>query len=432
VKATMGARAKLVAAMLGAAALGFGGGASGPLAAAEPPPGNSALKTNPQLLNLEPNKWVKLHEQKATDEPPFKSVGPFALCYDSKRGRIVLMGGGCSGVPANSPLFFDVATATWSRPYPDDGYETYKVNENGFHVSGEKGDRPWVGQIFSGLVYDPERDELVLCAEDNYLGRAYPAFDKDSGSGGDAATGKFPTFKGAKVKKGTYYSEQPVWVMNLEEKRWSLLPAMRPTEHGHFFSPAVYVPELKTIVGVSWGVYELSGDRSKLECLHARGGGPGCSGGAYDLKNKVLLFCGLGYGVADDVWAYDRVKNERPRKMPTPGARPPKAGLVPLVHDAGNGKTVAVFFDGPDKPDAAGTWLYDYGADAWKRIPDGNLTFEKNTWQWGRPNGYAINMVYDSHHQACLLVSRSLAKPQPTVWALKIDEGRLQPQKPGG
>jgi hypothetical protein len=387
------------------------------------PMGKTEVKTNPALMALEPNKWVKLYEQKATDAPPCKDAGSFAICYDSRRGQIIIMGGGSASVPANSPLLFDVATTTWSQPYPNDTYETYKANENGFHVSGEKGDRPWIGEIFSSLVYDPERDELVLCAEDNYLGRKYPQFDKDKGTGGgDAGTGKFPTFKGAKVKAGKYYPEQPVWVMNLEKKQWCMLAAMRPTAHGHSFSPAVYVPERKSIVGFSWGVYVLGGDRSKLERLP--GSGPGCAGGVYDHKNKTLLFCGLGYGATNDVWVYDRDKNEPPKKMPTPGIRPPNGGSIPVAYDAGSGKMVAVCFDGPETPDVAGTWLYDYGTDAWKRMPDGNLTFEKNTWQWGRPIGYAVNMVYDSHHKVCLLVSRSLAKPQPVVWALKIDESK--------
>jgi hypothetical protein len=189
------------------------------------------------LVNLEPNKWFKLHEQKPADEPQLDRLSGFATCYDSRRGRIIMMGSNFPSkegeLPSNSPFFFDVATATWSRAYPDDVYETYKVNEKGVFVAGENGDRPWGGTIScNSLVYDSERDELVhgLGLGDSHADLVSRPFSKKDAklTSNSVWNIRGATFKGVEFRTQKEPQNQPFWVMNLERKQWSMLDAQFP------------------------------------------------------------------------------------------------------------------------------------------------------------------------------------------------------------
>ncbi len=104
-----------------------------------PPKGSLELKTNPKLLELEPNKWFKLHEDpKDKENLNIVHRGSFAACYDSKRGRIIILGcqtRGAGVVLSNSPFFFDPVECKWTRAYPDDPIETYRENDEGIFVA---------------------------------------------------------------------------------------------------------------------------------------------------------------------------------------------------------------------------------------------------------------------------------------------------------
>jgi hypothetical protein len=412
------------------------------IAAAEPssqPAGAAPAKLgkNPQLVNLEPNKWFKLHEQKPTDEPQFNRMAKFAACFDSRRSRIVLMGdihNKKGELPSNSPFFFDLATETWSRAYPDDTYENYTAieqpNGQGIFAAGEKGDRPWGGSIFHcSLVYDPDRDELVLCSQTRQYNDNLDELTAKDTVVVDPTRGKAVyTFKGVKVSQPRYFANQPVWAMNLQRKQWTMLGARHPDQHGDFLFPAVYDSARKRIVAYSQKVFEIGGDRDKVETPEAkvkvdRPGPRDCGTAAYDAKNQAFVGYGI-YGGSDAVTVYYTAGKEPARTMPTPGQRPPKAGRNPcaMAFDAETGKTVLCVpenYKWGQESMTVGTWLYDLAADAWKRVPGADLPNVS-------PDGWGYTLMYDPNDKVCLLVGRA-PRGALTVWALKIAESRLAP-----
>jgi hypothetical protein len=257
--------------------------------------------------------------------------------------------------------------------------------------------------LVCGLVYDPERDEVVLC---------------EGGHEYSHVLWFNPNSKVRDKEKCKLLSKdgQPVWAMNLERKEWKMLSARLPTEpDGESFQPAVYDPERKKVVALcTWGVRELGGERDRLDRLGKGTFGLAHQAIAYDVNNKAILVYGR-YRGSDDVLAYYTSSGKgSPKYMPTSGQRPPKAPRgSAMTYDPGSGKIVAVIPDVPQDPKAptAGTWIYDLGADAWKRLPDGDL----------KAAGGA--MVYDPNHNVCLFVVRN---PAPTaVWAIKLDAGKL-------
>jgi hypothetical protein len=117
-------------------------------------------------------------------------------------------------------------------------------------------------------------------------------------------------------------ANQPVWVMNLERKQWSMLPARHPSGHGQYLAPAVYDSARKEIV--TWsegGIRVIAGERNKVECL---GGQTAMAIGtaAYDAKNRTVVFYGR-YGGSDEVTVYDHSsgKNWSRRCRPPTRAR---------------------------------------------------------------------------------------------------------------
>ena len=59
---------------------------------------------NPDLLKLEPDVWVKIHEPKA-GEATFRRQPHGGSCFDTKRGRLILFGSDTHGRDfTNSPL----------------------------------------------------------------------------------------------------------------------------------------------------------------------------------------------------------------------------------------------------------------------------------------------------------------------------------------
>jgi hypothetical protein len=91
-------------------------------------------RLNPRLLQIEPNQWVKLHEQQPGDAVVFRRQAHGGSCFDTKRGR-----------------------------------ETYGVNADGVPVAGPRGERPWTMHAFGGVLYDPARDEMVVVSHPGHM-----------------------------------------------------------------------------------------------------------------------------------------------------------------------------------------------------------------------------------------------------------------------
>jgi len=355
------------------------------LAAAEP-------RRNAALLGLEPNRWHKLHEQKAGDAIRFQRQEHGGACFDTRRGQIILFGSNTHGNDwTNSPLLFDPVECQWTRLYPDDDPKTYTVNAEGLPVAGERGDHPWAMHTFGALLYDPERDEMVVAC--------YPAH-MVPGRFTNALKEQWP-----KVKR------HPTWTFDLEKREWRPLPCKAE----HFFPYcAAWDSARKAVIGYRPdGIFELAGEPREWKRLAPKGFFGWHTNAAYDARNKALVVFGSNEN-ANDVVAFWPTTGEH-KKMPTTGERPPKDQHTPMCFDPGSGRTVVLVdrrLDEEGKKLQAETWLYDLAADAWTQVPAATLPFGC---------GMNYNMVYDPGHKVCLLVTGGYGQPT-TVWALRVKQ----------
>jgi len=364
-----------------------------------PPAEGEGRKLNPALVNLQPNRWLTLHEQKQADAVVFRRQGHGGSCFDTKRGRLVLFGSDTHGKDwLNSPLPFDPVSCTWGRAYPDDRPETYAVDANGIPVAGQKRDHPWTTHTFGGVLYDPSRDEMVVVC---HPGHMVP------GRFTNAVKHLWPQIK-----------RHPTWTYRLAEGRWVPLPC----EAVSFFPfAAAFDTDRNVAIGYRPdGVYELAGEPRAWRKIT----GPGLFGWhnncAYDARHKALIVFGTNQ-LSNDVVVYRPATKEH-RKMPTPGVRPPADQHTPMAFEPRIGRTVVIVDRTLDSPGAEGTpkgpakrqaevWLYDLGADAWRQEPSATLSF-------GCEMNY--NLEYDPHHKVLLLVTGGYGRPT-AVRALRIE-----------
>jgi hypothetical protein len=352
------------------------------------------VKTAPALLGLEPNRWVKIHEQKRGDAVFFRRQEHGGSCFDAKRGRLVLFGSNTHGGEwLNSPRIFDPVALSWTQPYPDDDFKTYAVTTDGLPVAGEKGNHPWTTHTFGAVVYDAARDEMVVCCAPEHM-----------------VPGRFTNVMAdlwPKVKR------HPTWTFSLATQTWTPLPC-RPVSF--FPHCAVYDSDRKVVVGLKPdGVYELAGEPREWTRVVSKGLFGYHTNAAYDAREKAVVVFGSNEN-ANDVAVY-RPAAKTYVLMPTSGVRPPKDQHAPMAFDPHLGKTVVVVdrvleaatSSRPTKAQAE-TWLYDLAADAWTPVPGATLPFAC---------GMNYNMEYDPRHQMLLLVTGGGAQP-PAVWSLRL------------
>jgi hypothetical protein len=383
----------ILAAMLS----GLAGLSAGAVEKAPEKPGGKGVKLNPRILEAEANKWLTLHVQKKGDKCSFRRQAHGGSCFDSKRGRIVLFGSNTHSRDwKNSPFFFDVAREEWSRAYPDDSVKTYKVNEKGLPVAGEKGDHPWATHTFGAVMYDSKRDEMVIAC---YPGHMRPK-----------KWGRAVKHLWDSVKK------HPTWTYSMATGKWKALEC-KPTTF--FPNSAAYDSDRGAVIGHKPGaIYELSGEPRKWSGT-ARGKeipGWGHDNCAYDSKHKQLVIFG-GNSNSNEVAVYDPAAKTL-KLMPAKGARPPADQHNPMEFVPGLNQTVVLVDRTPKKDKAekstTETWLYDLGKDSWTHLERATLPFAC---------GMNFNLEYDPHHKACLLVATVVGKT--TVFALKIDPAKL-------
>jgi len=377
-------------------------------------------KLNPALINIEPNRWLTLHELKRGAAGYFRRQAHGGSCFDTKRGRLVLFGSDTHGKDwLNAPRIFDPVKCRWSQPYADDPRSTYTVNAAGIAVAGPRADHPWTTHTFGGVLYDPGRDEMVIVC---HPGHMVP------GRFTNAVKDLWP-----KIKR------HPTWTYSLAEGTWAPLPCKAVSL---FPFAAAWDSDRDVIIGYrSDGIYELGGRPRVWKKIAAAGRGMfgyhnNC---AYDSKHKALVTFGTNRN-SNEVVVYRPATGEH-KKMPTPGLRPPADQHCPMAFAPGVGKTVVVVdrvMAPPDAPAAerrkakrrAEVWLYDLGADAWQQVPTATL-----------PAGCGMNynMEYDPRHKVLLLVTGGYGMPT-TVRALRVDPdkasktttGRQGAREPGG
>ncbi len=365
------------------------------------------------LAKMEPNRWVLLHRQSATDAVRFTRQRHGGSAFDSKRGRLILFGSDTHDKNPNrnprtheeldwknNPFFFDMKTLAWSTPYPEDSWETYRVNEAGLPVAGIDAERPWAMHTFGALIYDPVRDEMVVCS--------WP---------GHMRPGRFTDVLAHvwdDVKK------HPTWTYALKTGKWHALEC----DPVHFFPyAAAYDSDRNRIIGYGGvGIAELGGEPRTWTYIPEKSMFGWHNNAVYDSKNKALVVFGTNRN-ANDIVAYwpDSGKHV---KMPTPGKRPPEDQHAPMCFDPESGLTVVVVDprtppeDGSKRTNQAETWLYDLSEDQWTQLPDASLPF---------PMGMNYNLEYDPVHKLCVLVADmpdASGQTETAVFALRVEARR--------
>ena len=363
------------------------------------------------MASAPPNQWVLLHRQSENDAVRFIRQRHGGSAFDSRRGRLVLFGSDThdkapdpspktpDGVDwKNNPFFFCLATLTWSTPYAEDSWETYRANDEGLPVAGIGVERPWAMHTFGALIYDSVRDEMVVCS---WPGHMNPGRFTDvlAHVWGD-------------VKK------HPTWTYSMETGEWRALPC----DPVHFFPYAVvYDTDRNVILGYrDAGIWELGGEprewtRISREKMLSWG-----SNAVYDSKHKALIVFG-SHRRTNSVVAY-WPEDGRHETMPTPGQRPPPGAYFPMCFDPTAGQTVVVAdkehrggYGGARPAGTAGTWLYDLGRDRWTRLPQADFPF---------PVLMNYNLEHDPAHGVNLLVvcmPDDHGNVETAVFALRVD-----------
>jgi hypothetical protein len=179
-----------------------------------------------------------------------------------------------------------------------------------------------------------------------------------------------------------------------------------------------YDADRQLIVGYRYdGVYELAGEPRKWSKRAPRALLDYHNALAYDRRGKSFIAFGSNRN-SNDVIVY-QPETGMHRKMPTPGARPPKTQHAPMAYHSGAGKTVALV-DSPYgnrpkpeqvvMPQVCQTWLYDLPGDAWSRLESADLPFAC---------GMNYNLVYDPADDVLLLVAQPLGSAV-SVWMLRL------------
>jgi hypothetical protein len=347
----------------------------------------------PALSAIKPGAWSKVHEQKPGDAVIFQRQHHGGSCFDTKRGRFVHFGSNSHGKDwLNSPLIFDVVKLTWSRSYPDDAFETYRVNAAGVAVCGAKQDHPWSMHTFGAVNYDTKRDEMVVACFDEHL---------KPGNFTDAFKDLYPLIKAT-----------PTWAFRFSDNSWQILPG-----DGVSFFPhsTTFDTDRHVVVGYRpEGIYEYGGEPRQWRKVCASGGFGYSQNCAYDANNKAVVIFGA-VGGSNDIGAYAADKGTY-RIMPTTGTRPAKDQHCAMEFHPRLGKTV-VLVDRPKGTDGAAsdtteTWLYDLGDDNWSRIESATLPFV---------TGMNMNMEYDPANNVMWLMTGGYSGEGPTaMWALKL------------
>ena len=336
---------------------------------------------NPALLELPAGVWHKLNSTGA-----FERQAHGGAAFDSLRGRITLFGSDTHRRNwDNSVRFFDVSALRWSQSYPADDPSTYRVNADGLAVAGDGGnEHPWAMHTFDAVEYDPLMDRLIVAS--------YPAHMKpDKPWGFDKAFWR-------QIKR------HPTWFYYIGEDRWEPMAGKAVLL---FPYAAAFDPRRNEMIGVTENTfYGLSGLPPRWQAIGKGPPNAWHTSATFDSDLDAVVMYGTNRR-ANTVWQYRRGE-ERARKMPTPGDRPPGGESVPLVYHPGLQKVVALVVNRRTK--RTETWLYATAADAWTRVGAADLPFDI---------GMNYDMAYDQRHDLLWLVANLPGDPV-AVWALRL------------
>ncbi len=153
-----------------------------------------AASLNEQLLDLPPNKWVKLRVPFAGGWRRQRHAG---IAFDTHRNKLFVFGSDTHGENwGNSVHEFDPVILQWSAHYPPARRRTYGADALGHPVAGIDFSQPWAMHVYDNLVYDPTLDALLVMASPEHN----PAMK---------------TVRGIR--------RNPTWVYELGPRRWRTL-----------------------------------------------------------------------------------------------------------------------------------------------------------------------------------------------------------------
>lgn len=342
---------------------------------------------NPELKRLPAGTWIKIHQQTSGSDEAFVRQAHGGAAFDPVRGRVMLFGSDTHRRNwDNSVRMFDMGSLSWSRAYPADDPQTYRVNADGIPVAGLGVERPWAMHTFDAVEFDPVADRLIVASHPKHMnpGKKW----------------------GMDKVLWNSIKSHPTWFYHVAENRWEPLKGKAVS---FFPNGAAFDPNRRAFIGSKDGYWELAAGSRKWRRLAKGSPYAWHDSAAYDSDRDVVVSFGT-HKRSNAVWQYRRGE-KKGRKMPTPGLRPPGADSPPLVYHPGTRRVVALVER--RKKHARGTtetWLYSTRDDAWSRLETANLPFSI---------GMNYDMVHDPRHDLLVLVANMRGEPT-AVWVLRL------------
>ena len=204
-----------------------------------PPP--ELTNSSRALSDLPTNVWHKYADSNGYNWTRARHAG---IAFDSKRQKLYFFGSDTHDTEPynldNSVHEFDLITKTWSTHYPSAPLSSYRTDEKGHAISGDKRLLPWAMHTFDNLLYDPSLDALVVTATPTHNHKAHQ------------------TAPQAKA--------HPTWIYDLKTRQWRILENNQQPNPTFFASASAYDNKRDTIVAYGkQGVWELGPARSEWQ-----------------------------------------------------------------------------------------------------------------------------------------------------------------------
>lgn len=344
---------------------------------------------NDQLLDLSPNKWVKIRVPFGGSWRRQRHAG---IAFDTYRNKFFIFGSDTHGENwDNSVREFDPTILQWSEHYPPARRRTYHADEQGHPVADGEHVQPWAMHVYDNLVYDPTLDALLVMSKPEH----------------NPAQKTVPGVK-----------QNPTWIYELASRRWRSLDNPDGEQPFGFGGASAYDERRDVVVTYSSnGVWELGPDRMHWQRATSESHHQKHQNLVYDSKHAKLAVFGNN-PKTNKVWVYTpgpAAGDKGLWKEMTPsGDKCPEDQHIPVAFDSDNG----VFLLVPDNPPPKGekksvsssTFIYDLNTNIYIKLPDGDMP----------PLGMNYMMVYDPSNKVFFLVTGDSRK-RPTVWALHLE-----------
>ncbi len=339
------------------------------------------------LRSLPPNRWIKYHEE----HPGWSRQGHAGIAYDSKRGTLLVFGSDTHGQNWDNAVHeFDPRRKGWETHQPASDPGTYRIDESGAPVAGTNALQPWAMHTYDGIEYHPGLDALVVMSTTWHT----------------PEPGKLPRAR-----------RQPTWIYELSTRRWRTLDDSDARSPNFFAASSAFDARRGVLVAYRAGVWELNTTNRTWRKAPAQSRHDMHHTMVYDSRRGALFVFG-DVRPTDVVWRYTPAATageagEWTSHRPKGDACPPLSS-APVAFDAAADVFILVADNARGDPAAgkaatASTCLYDPEADAYTRLPDGDLPAV----------GMNYMMAWDRNHGVAFLVTGDWRGPV-TVWALKV------------